>query len=485
VRDPNRSAVDAVRWSFERYEEADPLINSICTVNPHALDDAAQLDEESRAGRSRGPLHGVPIVVKDNVDTADLPTTAGSLALTGSPPFNDAAIVSAIREAGMVIVGKANLTEWANIRDVESTSGWSAYGGLTRNPYGLNRSAGGSSSGSGAAVAAGIVSVAVGTETDGSIVCPAAVNGCVGLKPTVGLVPGRGIVPISRSQDTAGPITTTVTEAAALLTVLASAESAGTPRTPDARRPVGLDYAATAVDPSLAGKRIGVPRQHYWGYSSAADAVAESALTALSAAGATIVDDTNLEPGVEALDDAELVVMLAEFRVGLEAYLAERPGDVPRSLTDVVEFNRAHADEELRYFGQGLFERALEGPGVESRQYQEARNACLQAARDDGIDRVLERHDLDALVSPTYGPAWPIDLVNAESPAGGCSSPAAMAGYPLLTVPVDLVGGLPVSVCFWGTAWSEPTLIEIAGAYEQLRNASIGPLPAPTFPSFV
>jgi amidase len=485
VRDPDRSAVDVVRWSLERYEQVDVLINSVCTVNPHALDDAALLDEESRSGRRRGPLHGVPIVVKDNVDTADLPTTAGSLALTGPPPLNDAVIVGAIRDAGMVIVGKANLSEWANIRDLESTSGWSAYGGLTRNPYGLNRSPGGSSSGSGAAVAAGIVSVAVGTETDGSVVCPAAVNGCVGLKPTVGLVSQRGIVPIAHSQDTAGSIATTVAEAAALLTVLASAESARTRRAADPRRPIGLDYAASAVDAPLAGKRIGVPREHYWGYSSAADAVAESVLEALSAAGATIVDDTNLESGVEALDEAEFVVLLAEFRADLETYLAERTGDVPRSLAELVEFNRARADEELRYFGQGLFERALEGPDVGSKEYQEARSACLRAARDDGIDQVLARHELDALVSPTYGPAWPIDLVNAETPAGGCSSPAAMAGYPLLTVPADLVGGLPVSICFWGTAWSEPKLIEIAGAYERLRDASIGPLPAPTFPSFV
>jgi amidase len=456
--------------SLERYEEVDQLVHAVCTPNPDALDQASRLDEERLAGRIRGPLHGVPILVKDNIDTADLLTTAGSLALTGAPPRDDAPIVAAMRDAGVVIVGKANLSEWANIRDLESTSGWSAYGGLTHNPYGLNRSAGGSSSGSGAAVAAGIVEYAIGTETDGSIVCPAALNGCVGLKPTVGLVPQQGIVPISRSQDTAGVITRTIGQAAELLTILATGDAV---------------YASHAQAPSLAGKRIGVPREHYWGYSSVADTVGESVLSALSAAGATIVDDTNLRLDADNLFEAELLVLLAELHKDLETYLRRRAGEVPRSLAEVVAFNQAHADEELRYFGQGLFEKALAGPEFGSDEYEQARRMCVQASQSDGIDAVLADHELDALISPTYAPAWPIDLVNAETPPGSCSSPAAMAGYPLLTVPVELVGGLPTSVCFWSGAWSEPTLIEIGAAYEQLRNESIGPLPAPTFPLFV
>jgi amidase len=477
----NDTAVQAVESAVARIEQVDPLIASVCTVSPHALVAAERLDRERAEGHVRGPLHGRPILVKDNVDTADLPTTAGSLALVDHPPTADAPIVRAIRDAGLVMIGKANLSEWANIRDPASTSGWSAYGGLTRNPYGLNRSAGGSSSGSGAAVAAGIVSLAVGTETDGSIVCPAALCGCVGLKPTVGLVPSSGIVPISHSQDTAGPIASTVAEAAALLTVLASVGD----RDSSPRGSRGLDYASLAVRPSLSGKRIGVPRKGFWGYSAGADDVAEGAVQLLAAAGATIVDETNLPAELVDAGDAELLVLLAELRTDLGTYLASRPDGAPRSLADVVEFNRAHSEVELRYFGQGFFERALDGPSVESREYRDARARCVRMARTEGIDAVLAEHRLDALVSPTYAPAWPIDLVNAEHSPRGCASPAAMAGYPLLSVPAGLVGGLPVGVCFWGAAWSEATLIEVGAAFEQLRDDEGGPLEAPTYPTFV
>jgi amidase len=310
----------------------------------------------------------------------------------------------------------------------------------------------------------------VGTETDGSISCPAAYNGCVGLKPTVGLVPTDGVVPVSASQDSPGPLTGTVREAAAMLGVLTGGD---------------VDYTAHAVGGRLAGKRIGVPRQRFWGYSAHADRHAERAVGLLAAAGATVVDHTDLTSldGFDAQD--ELTVLLAELRSGLAGYLAGRPGDGPRTLEEVVEFNRAHAGTELAHFGQSLFEQALAGPDVTSREYAEARARCLRATRDEGIDAVLRAADLDALVTPTYAPACPIDLVNPEFHPGSCTGPAAMAGYPLLTVPSGLAAGLPVAVTFWGTAGSERTLVEIGQGYESARDAETGPLPAPTFSPFV
>jgi amidase len=462
---------ERVEQLLDRIETIDVHTNAVCTLHPEVLDQARARDAEAADGRGRGPLHGVPVLVKDNVDTADLPTTAGSLALAGAPPpSRDALLVQRMRDAGMVLLGKANLSEWANIRDESSTSGWSAYGGLTRNPYGLNRSAGGSSSGSGAAVAAGLAPLAVGTETDGSISCPAAFNGCVGIKPTVGLVPTDGVVPISRSQDSPGPMAATVRGAASLLSVLAGGH---------------VDYAAHAVPGRLAGKRIGVPRASYWGYSPHADAAAERAVALLAAEGATIVDQADLPAYPEALWGDELLVLLAELRSGLSEYLGTRPGDVPRSLAEVVEFNRQHPDTELAWFGQALFEKALAGPEDGSPEYLEARERCRAAAQDDGIDKVLREHELDALVTPSYAPAFPIDLVNPESSSGGCTGPTAMAGYPLLTVPTELAAGLPVAVSFWGTAGSEATLVEVAHGYEVARDRSTGPLPPPTYPTFV
>ncbi|MGH3445808.1 MAG: amidase family protein, partial [Nocardioidaceae bacterium] len=399
------------------------------------------------------------------------PTTAGSLSLADQPPpHRDATLVGRLHEAGMVVLGKANLSEWANIRDGASTSGWSAYGGLTRNPYALNRSAGGSSSGSGAAVAARLSPFSVGTETDGSITCPAAFNGCVGFKPTVGLVPTEGVVPVARSQDAPGPFALTVADAAALLDVLA---------------PSSRDFASHAVPGRLRGKRIGVPRKDYWGYSTHADAAAERAVSLLAEQGATIVDDTDLDAMTDFDGADELTVILAELRSGLARYLGTRPGDGPRTLEEIVEFNRAHDTEELRHFGQSLFERSLAGPSDISGEYAAARDRCLRAARDEGIDAVLRAHQLDALVTPSYAPACPIDLVNPEAHPGSCTSPTAIAGYPLLTVPSGLAAGLPVAVSFWGTAGGEATLLEIAAGYEDARDRDTGPLPEPALVPFV
>ena len=460
------TARDEAAELLDRIREVDADLGSVCDLNPTALDDAAALDRETEAGRSRGPLHGRPVLVKDNIDTAGLASTAGSLALAGRPPAADAALVTRLREAGMVVLGKTNLTEWANIRGSGSTSGWSAHGGLTRNPYALDRSAGGSSSGSGAAVSARLAPFAVGTETDGSISCPAAFNGCVGLKPTVGLVPTEGVVPISWSMDAPGPMTLTVRDAAALLSVLADGTT---------------DYAAHATPDGLHGKRIGVPRNDaLWGYSPLSSAAAEAALAVLSRAGAEIVDGIAL-PAVEDFDEEhELTVMLAELGPGLASYLASRPGG-PQTLAEVVEFNRAHADTELRWYGQDHFERALESPGPESDEYAIARSACLRVGRD-GTDALLREHGLDALVAPSYSPAMSIDLVNGDAFRGGCSTPSALAGYPILTVPAALVHGLPVAISFWGTAGSEPTLVAIGHGYELARDRDTGPLPAPTFP---
>ncbi|GAB3935442.1 amidase [Kribbella albertanoniae] len=451
-----------------RSREVDPLVNAICTPNPAALTDAVQLDTERDQGRVRGPLHGVPVLVKDNIDTAGLLTTAGSLALAEQPPPpQDAVLVQRLRAAGCVILGKTNLSEWANFRGSSSSSGWSGYGGLTRNPYALNRSAGGSSSGSGAAVAAGLTDFAIGTETNGSIVCPAALNGIVGLKPTVGLVSQQGIVPIAHSQDTAGPMTRTVRQAAALLNVLTGG---------------GTDYTEHCRGDDLSNVRIGVPRGPLWGYSLGLDQVIEQALETLSRCGATLVDHLSLPtPGG---DEDQLQVLAHEMKIDMAAYLATRAPGGPKTLDDLIAFNRDHAEVELKWFGQELFERAAATEGLDSPAYVSARLTALRAGRD-GIDDLLRDNQLDALVSPSYSPAWSIDLVNGDNVLGGSSSHAALAGYPLLSVPAGLVSGLPVGITFSGTGRSDATLIRLAHAFETARIKADGPFPTPEFTQWV
>jgi amidase len=473
-----------VRALLARIDDIDcsgPTLRSVIRVNPRAEAEAEELDAEADAGRRRSPLHGMPVLVKDNIDTAGpMGTTAGSFALAEDSPRRDAPLVTRLREAGLVILGKTNLSEWANFRSTGSSSGWSAVGGLCLNPHALDRSAGGSSSGSGAAVAAGLAPLAVGTETDGSILCPSALCGVVGIKPTVGLINGRGIVPISHSQDTAGPIATTVADAAALLSILASTPYEDnlvthTPAVPG--RHAHQDYTQFCQPDGLRGARIGVPRKGLWGYSAAADALAEQAVELLASHGATIVDPADI-PSYDALasSEDELTVLLTEFKVGIEAYLADSERAV-RSLEDLVAFNTAHAETELAHFGQEIFERALQTNGLADPAYQRARETCLRLGRSEGIDAVLSRHELDALVAPAYPPAWKIDLVNGDPRLGSCTQTAAVAGYPAVTVPCGTVDGLPVGLAFLGTAWSEPTLIRLAYAYETVR----GPAPRPTF----
>ncbi len=460
----NGASVEETMTALDLINEVDPVIRAVNAVNPHALAEAESADREATAGRSRSPLHGRPVLIKDNIDTAGLASTAGSLALADEPPARDATLVRRLREAGMVVLGKTNLSEWANIRDEHATSGWSAHGGLTRNPYALNRTAWGSSSGSGAAVAARFAPFAVGTETNGSITAPAAACGVVGMKPTVGRVPTDGVVPISFSQDAPGPMTLTVAENAALLDVLAGTET------------------ATTLDAGVRGRRIGVPRD-LWGYSHAADAAGERALAMLSAAGAEIVDGLAL-PGLKELDDNHVLdLMLIELVHGLAEYLNARGASV-RSLADVVAFNRAHAEEEMPWFGQSLFERALTLGGLASPEYLAAVDACTAAGLAE-LDRTLGDSDLDALLAPAMAPPSPIDLVNGDHGAGGASDSSALAGAPILTVPLEMAHGLPVAVSVWGARGSERVLYAVGRAIEQTRDQSTGPLPEPTYPDWV
>ncbi len=455
-----------------------PGLNSVIEVNPDALAIADALDAERKTKGLRGPLHGVPILIKDNIDTADgMTTTAGSLALEGSIAARDAFIVERLRGAGAVVLGKTNMSEWANFRSTRSASGWSGRAGLVRNPYALDRNACGSSSGTGSAIAANLATIGVGTETDGSIVCPSAVAALVGLKPTVGLVSRSGIIPIAHSQDTAGPMTRTVEDAAILLGVLSGADPRDS-ATAGAKR--AADYRS-ALDPNgLRGARIGVPRERFFGYHSDADRIVEDAIGRMKALGAEIVDPANI-PHAGTYDDTELDVLLYEFKNDLNRYLgALGPTAKVHSLADVIRFNEANRSRELPFFGQELMLRAQAKGPLTDQAYLKALERNHRLSRGEGIDAVMTAHRLDALVAPTANPSWPTDLVNGDHVMGSSSTPAAVAGYPLITVPAGYVYGLPVGIVFMGRAWSEPQLIKLAYAYEQATKHRRPPQFLPT-----
>jgi amidase len=454
---------------IERLDRRGPELRAILEVNPDAPAIAETLDREREERGPRGPLHGIPLVLKDNIDTADrTTTTAGSCALEGSTPLRDSAVARRLRRAGAVLLAKANLSEWANFRSTRSSSGWSARGGQGRNPYSLDRNPCGSSSGSASAVAANLCAAAIGTETNGSIVCPANANGIVGLKPTVGLVSRAGIIPIAHSQDTAGPMTRTVADAALLLGLLAGADP-GDPATAPAAAHARSDYAS-ALDPgALEGARVGVARQ-FFGFHEAVDRLMEGALEVLARQGAEVIDPTDI-PTHRRYGGAELQVLLYEFKEDLNGYLSGLPAAVKvRSLEDLIRFNEENRDRQMPFFGQEILLMAREKGPLTSREYLEALATCRTMAREQGIDAVMDEHRLDAIVAPTGGPAWKIDLVNGDHFLGGSSSPAAVAGYPNITLPVGFVHGLPVGISFFGRPWSEARLLSLAYAFERVTQ---------------
>ncbi len=451
---------------IEAIDRHGPGLRSVIELNPDAMAQADALDKERKEKGPRGPLHGVPVLVKDNIDTADeMATTAGSLALVGSKPPHDAFIVKKLRQAGVVLLGKTNLSEWANFRCSYSTSGWSGRGGLTKNPYALDRNPCGSSSGSGAAVAANLCAIAVGTETDGSIVSPASANGIVGLKPTVGLVSRSGIVPISKTQDTAGPMTRTVRDAAILLGVLAGIDPDDEATAAPKAKAVG-DYTTFLDVNGLKGARLGVAR-NYAGFHDTVDAVFTEALGALKQQGAVLVDPADV-PNADKLGEPEMTVLLYEFKAGLNAYLSRSGMKAPlHSLKEVIAFNERERKNELPHFGQDTFLKAEAKGALTEKAYVDALAACRKLSRAEGIDAVMDKNKLDALIAPTMGPACLTDLVVGDRWLGSTSTAAAVAGYPHITVPMGFVSGLPVGLSFFGRAWSEPTLLKLAYAFEQ------------------
>jgi amidase len=468
----SEALVRAYQARIEAIDRAGPALRSVIALNPHALDEARALDAERRAGRLRGPLHGVPILIKDNIESADdMPTTAGSLALADNVTGRDAPLVRRLRDAGAVILGKTNLSEWANIRSGASISGWSAIGGLTKNPYVLDRSPCGSSSGTGTAIAASLAAAGVGTETDGSVVCPSAMAALAGLKPTLGLVSRTHVVPISHSQDTPGPMARSVEDAAILLTALAGSDPAD-PATAaaDAHR---HDYAAALAGASLKGKRLGV-LSYATGLTPEIDAVFDAAVARLKAEGAEVVELKDFKPA-EGLGDNETAVLMTELKADLNAYLATTPAAVKtRSLAEVIAFNKATA-RELVLFGQDTFEKAEATKGLDDPAYLKARAEALKAAGADGIDKLIADNYLDALIAPTYSPASRIDVVDGDGISGRSSRLAAVAGYPHLTVPMGQVRGLPVGLSFIGPAWSEDRLLALGYAFERSAAARRAP----------
>jgi amidase len=467
------SARDLTQAYLERISALDrqgPTLRSVLETNPDALAIAQGLDQERRAKGPRGPLHGIPVLVKDNLDTADrMTTTAGSLALQGSIASRDSFVVQRLREAGAVLLGKTNLSEWANCRSNKSTSGWSARGGQCRNPYALDRNPCGSSSGSGAAVAANLCAVAIGTETDGSIVCPSNANGIVGIKPTLGLVSRAGIIPIAHSQDTAGPMCRTVRDAAIVLGAIAGFDP-NDPITAESRGRALSDYTRVLDKGGLRGARIGVYRKTF-GFHRDVDRIMEEALVVLKREGAVLVDPADI-PHAEEYYETEGEVLLYEFKADLNAYLAALGPKAPvKTLADVIAFNEAHAAEEMPYFGQEQFLKAQAKGPLTEKPYLDALEKNRRLSRAEGMDAIMDQHRLDAIVAPTGGPAWLTDCLTGDHFGGGSSTPAAVAGYPNINVPAGFAFGLPVGISFMGRAWSEGSLIRLAYAFEQATRA--------------
>ncbi len=464
----SRALVAAYLQRIDELDRRGPGLRALLETNPDAPGQAAALDAERKAKGPRGPLHGIPVLVKDNVATRDrMQSTAGSLALVGVTPPRDAFVVERLRAAGAVILGKANLSEWANFRSTHSSSGWSGRGGQCRNPYALDRTPSGSSSGSAVAVSANLCAVAIGTETDGSIVSPSTCCGIVGIKPTLGLVSRAGIIPIAHSQDTAGPMARTVADAAALLGTIVGADARDEATSASAGQ-ARADYASFLDPAGAKGARLGVCRARFMGYSPATDALMETAIDALKRLGAVIVDPADIATAGQ-FDDSEFAVLLYEFKADLNRYLAEwAPGAAARTLEDLIAFNERAKDREMPYFGQEIFVQAQAKGPLSDQDYLRALDKDHLLARIQGIDAVIAEHQLDALIAPTGGPASLIDLVNGDPSGGGSfSSPAAVAGYPHVTVPMGYVRGLPVGLSFVGRPWTEGTLIKLAYAYEQ------------------
>ena len=470
------SSHQIVQMYLERIAAIDksgPAINAVIELNPDTLKIADQLDGERKRGKLRGPLHGIPVLIKDNIDTADdMHTTAGSLALADSIARKDSTVAAKLRAAGAIILGKTNLSEWANFRSTHSTSGWSGRGGLTKNPYALDRNPCGSSAGTGAGIAANLAAASVGTETDGSIVCPSSANGLVGIKPTLGLISRAGIVPISHSQDTAGPMARSVADAAALLTVLAGADARDVASSASEQH--RTDYTKFLDVNGLKGARIGVVRK-FAGFNADVDKLFDANIVALKAAGAEIVDPVEL-PNQGKYDDEENIVLQYEFKADLNAYLAQlRPNVKTRSLAELIAFDESERDREMSWFDQELFVQSQARGDLSDKVYKDALAKSKALAGPQGIDAALQKDKLDALIAPTGGPAWLTDWVTGDHFGGSSSAPAAVSGYPAITVPAGFVHGLPIGLTFFGAAWSEPKLIAFAYAFEQATHARRAP----------
>ena len=476
----SRSITQQYLDRIQALDRTGPTLRSVLEINPDALSIADSLDRERKAGKVRGPLHGIPIMIKDNIGTADrMTTTAGSYALAGSITLQDATIAARLRSAGAILLGKTNLSEWANFRSTHSSSGWSGRGGQAKNPYVLDRNPCGSSSGTGSAVSANMCAVGIGTETDGSIVCPSSVNGIVGIKPTLGLVSRAGIIPIAHSQDTAGPMTRTVRDAAILLGVLAGVDPRD-PATSSTGTRGQTDYTKVLDPNGLHGARIGVARTKFFGYSDVTDKLINDAIDAMKASGAVIVDPANIETAGK-FDDAEFDVLLYEFKADLNKYLASLGPKAPvKSLQDIIAYNEAHKDQEMPFFGQEIMIQAQAKGPLTEKKYLDELASNLKMSRTDGIDATMDKYKLDAIVAPTGSPAWPTDLINGDHFTGASSTPAAVAGYPNINVPAGFSHGLPVGISFFGRAYSEPTLIKLAYAYEQSTKHRRGPQFIPT-----